>query len=296
MNRSWRSNLEAIPVGLYEKALPKTLSWEERLTLSRKTGFDFLEMSIDDSDERISRLDWTRQEKKELKNLVESTGVQIRSLSLSAHRRFPLGSEIQQIRAKALDIFKRAIDLSVELGIRLILVPGADNYYQESDQASQDLYLKNLGKGFQWASNAGVMLGLENWDIQINTLDRVMEYVDHFNSPWFQAYPDPGNLIFAGVDVISQLEYVRGHIAALHIKDTLPGQLRYVSPGEGKVPFVDVFYKLAEMGFQAPIVLELWTEEFPDAADIVEAAGKYIREQMAQGWNRYYSKQENQGD
>jgi predicted hexulose-6-phosphate isomerase len=283
-------------VGLYEKALPKTFNWEERLTHARGTGFDFLEMSIDDSDERISRLDWTRQEKKELKDLVESTGVQIRSLSLSAHRRYPLGSESQQTRAKALEIFKRAIDLSVELGIRLILVPGADNYYQESDQASQDFYLSNLGKGFEWASSAGVMLGLENWDIQINTLDRVMEYVNHFNSPWFQAYPDPGNLIFAGVDVISQLEYVRGHIAALHIKDTLPGQLRYVSPGEGKVPFGDVFYKLAEMGFQAPVVLELWTEEFPNAVELVEGAGKYIREQMAEGWKRYYSDQANQGD
>jgi predicted hexulose-6-phosphate isomerase len=296
MENHWKSRLDTIPVGLYEKALPKTLSWKERLNLSRKTGFDFLEMSIDDSDERISRLDWSRQEKKELKNLIESTDVQIRSLSLSAHRRYPLGSESQQTRAKALDIFKKAIDLSVELGIRLILVPGADNYYQESDQASQDFYLSNLGKGFEWASSAGVMLGLENWDIQINTLDRVMEYVNHFNSPWFQAYPDPGNLIFAGVDVIPQLEYVRGHIAALHIKDTLPGQLRYVSPGEGKVPFGDVFKKLAEMGFQAPVVLELWTEEFPNAVELVEGAGKYIREQMAEGWRRYYNDQANQGD
>jgi predicted hexulose-6-phosphate isomerase len=296
MEKGWISRLETIPVGLYEKALPKTLSWEERLTLSRRAGFDFLEMSIDDTDERISRLDWTTQKKKELKGVVETTGVQIRSLSLSAHRRFPLGSESESTRARALDIFKRAIDLSVELGIRLILVPGADNYYQESDQASQEWYLINLSKGFEWASSAGVMLGLENWDIQINSLDRVMEYVNYFNSPWFQAYPDPGNLIFAGVDVVSQLEYVRGHIAALHIKDTLPGQLRYVSPGEGKVPFVDVFYKLADMGFQAPVVLELWTEEFPDAVDIVEGAGKYIREQMHEGWNRYYMEQANQGD
>lgn len=295
MTKTWISKLDAIPVGLYEKALPKTLSWEERLTSTRGTGFDFLEISIDDTDERLTRLEWTAQDKKELKNLIESTGVKIQSLSLSAHRRFPLGSESENTRTKALEIFKRSIDLAVELGIRYILVGGAEDYYQDVDQFAKDRFLENLGKGFEWASGAGVMLALENWDIQINTLPRVMEYVHYFNSPWFQTYTDLGNLIFAGVDVVSQLEYVKGHIAALHIKDTLPGQLRYVTPGEGKVPFVDAFEKLAEMGFQAPVVLELWTEEYPDAVEIVESAGKFIRDRMKEGWNRYQLRTANQG-
>ncbi len=291
MDHFWISTLDSIPVGLYEKALPKTLTWEERLNLTRETGFDFLEMSIDDTDERLTRLDWTAQEKKDLKVLIESTGVKIQSLSLSAHRRFPLGSESEKTRSKALELFKRSIDLAVELGIRYILIGGAENYYQDVDQSARDRFLENLGKGFEWASSAGVMLALENWDIQINTLPRVMEYVHYFNSPWFQTYTDLGNLIFAGVDVVSQLEYVKGHIAALHVKDTLPGQLRYVSPGEGKVPFVDAFEKLAELGFQAPVVLELWTEDFPDAVEIVESAGKYIRDKMEEGWSRYHSRQ-----
>ncbi len=296
MNNSWISNLDSIPVGLYEKALPKHLTWEERLELTRETGFDFLEMSIDDTDERLTRLDWTAQDKKDLKNLIEFTGVKIQSLSLSAHRRFPLGSESEQTRSKALEIFKRSIDLAIELGIRYILIGGAEDYYQEVDQFAKDRFLENLGNGFEWASGSGVMLALENWDIQINTLPSVMEYVHYFDSPWFQTYTDLGNLIYAGVDVVSQLEYVKGHIAALHVKDTLPGQLRYVSPGEGKVPFVDAFEKLAEMGFQAPVVLELWTEEYPDAAEIVESAGKYIRARMEEGWFRYQDKQDQKGE
>ena len=89
------------------------------------------------------------------------------------------------------------------------------------------------------------------------------------------------------MDVVSQLDLVKGHIAALHVKDTLPGQLRYVSPGEGKVPFVNAFEKLAEIGFQAPVVLELWTEEFPNAVELVTDAGKYIRAQMKEGWSKY---------
>jgi len=290
MNKTWTSNLETIKVGLYEKALPKNLSWEERLNITRKTGFDFLEVSVDDTDERLARLDWSPAQRKTVMGLVEKTGVKIQSLSLSGHRRYPLGSKSVETRTRALDIFKRSIELAVDLNARTILLGGAENYYEEIDQSTKDRFLENLGKGFEWASGAGVMLALENWDIQINTMPQVMEYVDYFDSPWFQTYTDLGNLIYAGVDVVSQLDYVKGHIAALHVKDTLPGQLRYVSPGEGAVPFVEAFEKLAEMGFQSPVVLELWTEDFPDAVEIVKKAGDYIREKMKEGWARYERK------
>jgi L-ribulose-5-phosphate 3-epimerase len=290
MQKTWTSELKSIPVGLYEKALPKSLSWEERLLLTRQTGFDFLEISIDDTDERISRLDWTPGERKALKDLSEKSGVRIQSLSLSAHRRFPLGSQSQATRSRAVDILKQAIELAVDLNARTVLLGGAEDYYQEVDQNSRDRFLDNLGEGFKLASGAGLMLALENWDIQIDTLPRVMEYVNYFNSPWFQTYTDLGNLIFAGVDVVSQLDYVKGHIAALHVKDTLPGQLRYVTPGEGAVPFVDAFEKLAGIGFQAPVVLELWTETFPDAVQLVEEAGRFIRAKMEEGWEKHQSK------
>ncbi len=295
MNGTWISDLRSIPVGLYEKALPKDLSWKERLEITRQVGFDFLEMSIDDTDERIARLDWTPRERMGLKDSLARSGIRIQSLSLSAHRRFPLGSQSEQVQSRALDIFKKSIDLAVELGIRYLLIGGAEDYYQQVDQACRDRFLENLSKGFTWASGAGVMLALENWDIQIDTMPKVMEYVNYFNSPWFQTYTDLGNLIYAGVDVVAQLDYVKGHIAALHVKDTLPGQLRYINPGEGAVPFVDAFEKLAGMGFQAPVVLELWTEEYPDAVQLVERAGKFIRARMEEGWERYMSKLEIKG-
>jgi hexulose-6-phosphate isomerase len=37
------------PLGIYEKALPKDLSWPERLVLAKSCGFDFVEMSVDET-------------------------------------------------------------------------------------------------------------------------------------------------------------------------------------------------------------------------------------------------------
>jgi L-ribulose-5-phosphate 3-epimerase len=291
---SWKSKLDAIPLGLYEKALPASLSWEKRLSTASQAGYDFLEISIDETDHRLERLQWGKKERIELQDAIAATGVEIKSLSLSAHRKFPLGSRSAQTRQKAQDIFKQAIDLALELGLRFILLSGADIYYEDSDAETKAWFLAGLEKGFEYASATGMMLALENWDIRIDSLTKAMEYVDYFSSPWFQLYADIGNLVYADQELFSELEAAKGHIAALHIKDTLIGQLRYVTPGEGKVPFVQAFAKLAEIGFQGPAVLELWTENNPNAVEIATEANRWIKSKMIEGWQSYYKDRSNQ--
>ena len=76
-----------MPVGLYEKALPASLSWEERLAAAGQAGYDFVEISIDESDERLARLDWKTSQKAELRRSIANTGVRIMTMCLSGHRR-----------------------------------------------------------------------------------------------------------------------------------------------------------------------------------------------------------------
>jgi predicted hexulose-6-phosphate isomerase len=286
--KTWKSDLEAIPFGLYEKALPASFTWEQRLSIAHQAGYDFMEISIDETEHRLARLEWGKNQRQEILSAVEATGVEIKSLSLSAHRKFPLGSRSIKTRQTALDIFKKAIDLSLNLGLRFILLSGADIYYEDSDSDTEDWFLEGLEKGFEYASGAGMLLALENWDIRIDSLTKAMKYVDYFNSPWFQIYADIGNLVYADQDLFSELEAAKGHIAALHIKDTLIGQLRYVTPGEGQVPFVAAFAKLAELGFQGPAVLELWTENNPRAVEIVTQANTWVKTKMREGWHAYH--------
>ena len=94
-------------LGLYEKAMPDFESWEEKLLLTCETGFDWLEISIDETDKKLSRLDWNKAQHQELKNAIVNTGVPVHTMCLSGHRRFPLGSHDPAIRAKAMNKMKK---------------------------------------------------------------------------------------------------------------------------------------------------------------------------------------------
>ncbi|MCT6857626.1 MAG: TIM barrel protein, partial [Bombilactobacillus mellis] len=113
-------------LGIYEKALPQNLSWRETFELTHDLGFNFLEFSVDESDKRLARLDWTREQRNEIRNLMWETNTRINNLMLSGHRRFPLGSADPAIREKSLSMMQKAIDLCVDLGIHNIQMAGYD--------------------------------------------------------------------------------------------------------------------------------------------------------------------------
>lgn len=89
-----------VPLGIYEKALPAGECWLERLQLAKQLGFDFVEMSVDETDERLSRLDWRRDQRLALVSAIAETGVRVPSMCLSAHRRFRLAAKMMPYAPK----------------------------------------------------------------------------------------------------------------------------------------------------------------------------------------------------
>jgi L-ribulose-5-phosphate 3-epimerase len=273
-----------LPIGIYEKALPAFADWEECLGFARSAGFDFVEMSVDESDQRLARLNWTQLQRQELRRAIAATGIPVPTMCLSGHRKYPLGSADSAIRARALEILRKSIDLAADTGIRIIQIAGYFVYYEPHVDDTRFRYRDGLSAGLEWASNAGVMLALENVDgNDVMSISTAMTFVEEFNSPWFQIYPDIGNLAEHGLDICAELERGRGHYVGVHVKDTRPGAPRRVPFGEGMVPFVRAFHKLAEMSFSGPIMLEMWNDEAPDSMRIIEEARLWILERMLEG-------------
>lgn len=146
-------------LGLYEKAMPGNLTMAEKLTAAREAGYDYLEMSVDETDEKLARLNMSREERKELTLLMEKTGMPIRSMCLSGHRRYSLGSA--EGAEQSLRIMEKAIELADDLGIRIIQLAGYDVYYESSTYDTKKRFLDNLRKAAAMAEKTGVLLGFE---------------------------------------------------------------------------------------------------------------------------------------
>ena len=136
-----------MPVGLYEKALPAALSWEERLAAAGQAGYDFVEISIDESDERLSRLDWSASERAALRRSIANTGVQIMTMCLSGHRKYPLGSHSPELRRQGQEILHKAIDFAGDIGLRVVQVMGYDVFYEPSDEETRANFIDGLQSG-----------------------------------------------------------------------------------------------------------------------------------------------------
>ncbi len=193
MDRSRRDKM-GYTLGIYEKSMPGNLTWTEKLTVAKNAGYDFLEMSVDETDEKLARLEWSKQERKEILDAMYEVGLPIRSMCLSGHRKYPFGSHDPLIREKSLLIMEKAIDLADDLGIRIIQLAGYDVYYEEGDQQTQEFFVENLQKAVDMASKKGVLLGFETMETPfMNTVEKAMKYVDIIQSPYLQVYPDTGN-------------------------------------------------------------------------------------------------------
>ena len=63
--------LQDNPLGIYEKAIPNCFDWEDKIKIAKQAGFDFIEISIDESDDRLGRLKWDKQQRNHLLSLLK---------------------------------------------------------------------------------------------------------------------------------------------------------------------------------------------------------------------------------
>ncbi len=274
------------PLGIYEKAIPNDFSWKEKMQTAKAAGFDYIEISIDESDERLARLDWSDEEIEEIRSYMEETGIVIPTMCLSGHRRFPFGSKDEGTRAKAFEIMEKGILLAQKLGVRCIQLATYDVYYEESDEETKRRFLDGMKKSVEMASRAGVILAMEIMDTPfVGTILRAMHYIKEIPSPYFKIYPDMGNLTQFSNDVESEFELGIAQTAAIHVKETKPGVFKNVPFGEGTVRFTDIFKKLKELNYTGMFLIEMWADNsrkqtMEEAVKTIKDARLFVEDKM----------------
>lgn len=278
-------------LGIYEKAFDPLDTWGVRLRKAKALGFDFVELSIDETDERLQRLYWPVEWVEQLRRLCADSEIGFRSMCLSAHRRFPFGSADEAVRNKARDIMLRALDFACAMGIRVIQLAGYDVYYEPSTPESVRRFREGLAWAVKEAERRQVMLAMEVMDTPfLNSISKNMAYEGMLRSPWFRVYPDLGNLsAWPENDVDYELAHGVGSIVAVHLKDTLavrddfPGKFKCVPFGSGCVDFSRRFAQLEQLGYTGPYMIEMWHDAAEDDTAAVGAAKRWIEARFAEG-------------
>ena len=254
--------MKAYQIGLYEKAMPGDLTWREKLETAKELGYDFVELSVDETDAKLARLDMSREARLEILKIINEVGIPFGSMCLSGHRKYPLGSSDPNTEARGMEIMEKAIQLAADLGIRIIQLAGYDVYYETSTPETVARFAENLKKATMMAARAGVVLGFETMETEfMNTVGKSMQYVDLVNSPYLGVYPDSGNLknaaVTYGTDVYEDIRLGAGHTVAMHLKETVPGKFREIHFGTGHVNFKETIDTAWDIGGRR-FVTEMW--------------------------------------
>ena len=254
--------MKAYELGLYEKAMPSELTWQEKLKAAKEAGFDYVEMSIDATEEKIRRIDMSQEERLALIRDMYESGMRVRTMCVSALTRYSLGNPVEEIAERGVGIAIKSIQLAADIGVRVVMIPGYDVYYEPSDEDTKKRYLQNLKKVVAYAEKSGVQLGLETMENEfMNTVEKAMKYVMLCHSNYLKIYPDIGNITNAAklykMDVLEDLQLGEGNITSLHLKETCPGKFREVPYGEGHVDFEAAIEKAWQMGIRR-YVAEFW--------------------------------------
>lgn len=267
--------------GIYEKAL-KPGSFCDMFRDAVKAGYQAFELSIDTTDERLRRLEWGKEEVAEIWQAAVRNDIRLLTMCLSGHKRFPLGSTDPKIQTVGMKILEKAIELSRRLGIRVIQLSGFDVYDQEERTSeTRKRYVENLYQAVRLAERECVMLAIEPVEGNLLAIRDTMEVVKKIDSLFLQIYPDVANINSLGINPVEELPYGKGHIAAVHMRDSLPDSYDATIPfGTGFLDFDGVFRKLDEIGFSGPLVVEMWNTERSEYREYIVQAREYMEEHI----------------
>jgi L-ribulose-5-phosphate 3-epimerase len=273
-------------IGLYEKAMPSTLSWKEKFEAAKSAEYDFVEISIDETDEKLARLDMSGADRFALVKAMNDTKMPIRTMCLSGHRKYPLGSEDGAVRSRSLEIMEKAINFACDVGIRIIQLAGYDVYYGESNDNTRRLFYEGLEAAVKMAAAKAVILAFETMETEfINTVEKAMVFVRRINSPYLLVYPDCGNITNAakqyGADEIADLHTGAGFIAALHLKETVPGKFREIPYGTGHVNFEAMIKAALSLNVRM-FVTEFWYTGETDYLQTIQNSKAFIDKKFRQ--------------
>ena len=232
---------------------------------AKQLGYDCLELTVEAEGELTGRT--SREEAMAMLKAADAIGIELVTVASGlAWGESPTDPD-PAIRAKAVESYKRSLELCSWLGAKTLLylpgmvsacfVPGySPQPYELVAQRAKDAVLALLPT----ARKMKVTLAVENvWNRFLLSPVEMRSFIDQFESEWVGSYLDVGNVMAYG-HPDDWIRTLGKRIAAVHLKDfrvnvgNLDGFVDLLS---GDVEFRNVMATLREVGYKGPYTAEI---------------------------------------
>jgi len=228
--------------------------WKDEFTIAKEIGLSYIEFILDHNDYEKNPL-ITDLGINEIVNIIQKTGIGVRSICADIFMEAPLHSENISISNTSKAILLKLIENSAKLGITDIVIPCVDQSTLKGE-ADQNRLIENLTEPIKLANKRKINLALET-DLApipfLNLLNKLDAGVVKVNY-------DIGNSASLGFDIFEEFKLYGNRISDIHIKDRVLGGGSVVL-GAGNANFKSFFQVFSKIDFTGPIVMQVYRDE-----------------------------------
>jgi L-ribulose-5-phosphate 3-epimerase len=245
-------------IGINRWTLPPHLSLAECFRMAKTAGFDSIEINI--AEEGELRTDSTEAEVRAIVASAAEAGIELSSLSTGLGWRYPMTSPDASVRAKAVEVVRKSLEVATWMGVDTILVvPGivsADIAYDAAYERAQE----GLKAVAAEAEARKVSVGVENvWNKFLLSPLEFARFLDEIGSSHIGAYFDAGNVLVYGFPD-QWIRILGARIRKVHVKDFKSGIgniTGFCNLLQGDVPWEKVRAALEEIGYDEYVTAEV---------------------------------------
>lgn len=237
---------------------------EETLTFLQKTGFDFVEMPIGDTEATSDVLaKWGR-----IGQQASALGLSVQTCAILPPDRSLVSSDSTQ-RQAGVDHLKALVDCSAAAGSTILMGPLYAGFCvftgKPATEQEWNWSVTAMREVAEYAGTKGVVLGIEylnRFEIYLLTCaDEVVRYVEAVNHPNCRIAFDTFHANIEEKKIGEAIRKVAPYLVHVQISENDRS-----TPGQGHIDFEDVFAALQDVDYDGPIAIEAFGINPPDLA------------------------------
>lgn len=214
-----RTMKRTMKMAVNQWCFPEGVALERVFLTSRRAGLDGVELNLYEPGSAGLTMESTASEARAIRQLANSHGLELKSLSTGLLWGAPLSSPDAGLRDRGKEIVRKQLQLASEMEMDAVLVvPGAvtsEVSYEECYRRSQQ-ELAELEKD---ARRLGVRIAIENvWNKFLLSPLEMARYVDELQSDAIGVYFDVGNVLQFGFPQ-QWIRHLGKRIVKVHVKD-----------------------------------------------------------------------------